>query len=62
VAAQPPQLAVLQPQQIAALEARAARLDAAGARQQAKQRQRGDALAAAGLANDPERLAGRDVE
>ena len=49
-------------QQVAAVEARRAGRGAPGARQDPEHRERGDALAAARLADDPERLARRDVE
>src|SRR5436853_7564867 len=61
VTAQLPHLAILQLDEIASLEGRAAGLHPARARQEAEQRQRGDALAAPGLADDDERLARRDV-
>jgi hypothetical protein len=57
VAADLPQLLLLQPQQILALEHRGAADDPPRRqRNQAQQRQRRDALAGAGLADDPERL------
>ena len=56
------QLRVAHVRELGAVEARAAGGDAAGARQDAEQRERRDALAAARLADDAERLAGRDVE
>ena len=56
------QLLVRQREQVAAAEHRRALRDAAVARQDPEQRERGDALAAARLADDAERLAGRDVE
>ena len=49
-------------QQVPVLEIRRSRGDLAGARQDSEQRERGHALAAARLADDPERLAGRDIE
>src|SRR5262249_17736191 len=62
LAAYPPDLAVGQVQQVAAGEHGAPARDAAGAGQDAEQRQRRDALAATGLADDAERLAARDLE
>ena len=56
------QLLVVQREQVAAVEHRRAARDAAVAREDPEQRERGDALAAARLADDPERLARRDVE
>ena len=56
------QLLVRQREQVAAAEHRRALRDAPVARQDPEQGQRGDALAAAGLADDSERLAGCDVE
>ena len=53
---------VVQREQVAAAEHRGALRDAAVPREDPEQRERGDALAAARLAHDPERLAGRDVE
>ena len=62
LAADRAKLLVGEPDQVAALEVRRAVRDAAGARQDPEQRQRGDALPAAGFSDDPERLAGSDVE
>ena len=61
-AADLPQLGVRKLEKVAVLEHRRARGDLAGAREDAEEREGGDALAAAGLADDPECLARRDVE
>src|SRR5262249_24546125 len=62
LAAHRPQRPVALPDQIASLEHGLARLDPAVPRQQTEDCERGDALAAAGLADDAERLAGGYVE
>jgi len=59
---QPAHLAVLQLEQVLSVHDRRARLDPAGAGQEPEQRHGGDALAAARLADDPERLPGIDFE
>ena len=56
------QLLVVEREQVAAAEHRRALRDAAVPGEDPEQRERGDALAAARLADDPERLAGGDVE
>ena len=56
------QLLVVQREQVAAAEHRRAARDATVPREDPEQGERGDALAAARLADDPERLAGSDVE
>jgi len=56
------ELVVLQLQEVAPLERRRAGDRAARPRQDPQERERGHALAAAGLPDDPERLARRDVE
>jgi hypothetical protein len=62
LAADRSQLLVREPDQVASLEAGRAGGHPAGASQDPEQGERGDALAAARLAHDPERLARRDVE
>src|SRR6184192_3119166 len=61
-AADPPQLPVAEREQVLAAEERGAAGHAAGAREDAQQRERGDALAAARLADDAEGLADPDLE
>ena len=62
VAADLAQLRVRQREQVAAVEHDAARLHAAGPRDEPQDRQRRDALAAAGLADDAQDLAAVHVE
>ena len=57
-----PELAVGELQEVTSLERRASSGHGAGAWEDAEQRQRRHALAAAGLAHDAQRLAGRDLE
>ena len=61
-AADPAQLGVGKPDQIATLEPRAAARHATVPREDPEHGERRDALAAAGLADEAERLARRDVE
>ena len=59
---QPAERPIVQLQQVLVCEPRRARVDTTRPRQQTEQRKCGDALAAAGFADDPERFPGGDLE